>query len=63
MNRREKVEWLERFLDIWDRDCCRGERHLSRLCDIYIAFCDRAGLPLFSADDNLYSLYRHAGRR
>jgi hypothetical protein len=49
-----KIEWLDRLIKVWESD--KSERHLDLLSDIYERFCKANGLPLWSAEDNLYEL-------
>ena len=54
MKAQEIINWLERFIDVWERD--EKETHHNVLCDIYTRFCAFNGLPLWSAEDNVYHL-------
>jgi hypothetical protein len=56
MTKEQQIDWLERFIEIWDRVTCRYHGHSERidgLVRIYTKFCNTNGLPHESADDLL----------
>jgi hypothetical protein len=53
MERIERIAWIKRFIDVWEKDVDRKELHHNRLCDIYCTYCDSQGLPQECAEQVL----------